>query len=107
MLSPFIKHEAFSEECEWRKVVSKDSRPTPGQKCRLGRSTLIPYVEIMLYLARDGSNYVPRTKYFIDEVVMGPTPTPHLTMEALRSLFDSTGHPEVIVRSSGIPFRSW
>jgi hypothetical protein len=107
MLSPFIKHGAFSEECEWRKVVSKDSRLMPGQRFRSGKSTLIPFVEIMLDVVREGSAAVPSKKYFIDEVVVGPTFKPELTIEALRSLFESESHPEVVVRSSSIPFRSW
>jgi hypothetical protein len=61
----------------------------------------------MLDVMRVGAECVPREKYFIDEVIIGPTPTPELTLEALRSLFDSVGHPEVIIRSSCIPFRSW
>jgi hypothetical protein len=107
LLSPFIKHSAFKEECEWRKVVSKDFRPMPGQKFRMGKSTLIPFVEIMLDVRREGAECVPREKYFINEVIVGPTPTPDLTLEALRSLFDSEGHPDVTVRSSRIPFKDW
>jgi hypothetical protein len=107
LLSPFVKHSAFQEECEWRKIVSKDSRVMPGQQYRVGKSSLIPFVEIMLDQKRRGAECVPAEKYFIDEVVIGPTPAPELTLEALRSLFDSEGHPEVIVRSSRIPFRDW
>ena len=35
--APFVKHEAFKEECEWRKLISKDSRVMPGQKFRRGK----------------------------------------------------------------------
>jgi hypothetical protein len=107
LLSPFIKHGAFAEECEWRKVVSKDIRTMPGQQFRTGKSTLIPYVEIMLDVMRQDADCVPREDYFINEVIVGPTPTPELTSEALRSLFEAEGHPEVIVRTSRIPFRDW
>jgi hypothetical protein len=106
LASPFFKHEAFNEECEWRKVISKHGQ-MPGQKFRQGKSTLIPFVEIMLDVMRVGTECVPRERYFINEVVVGPTPTPDLTIEALRSFFDSEGHPEVTVRSSTIPFRDW
>ncbi len=106
-LSPFFKHDAFSEECEWRKVVSKDYRQMPGQKFRQGKSTLIPFVEIMLDVMRVGAECVPRESYFINEVVVGPTPVPELTLEAVHSLFSSEDHPEVPVRSSIIPFRDW
>jgi hypothetical protein len=106
-LAPFIKHEAFEEECEWRKVVSKDYRLVPGQQFRPGKSTLIPFVEIMLDVMQVGSERVPRPTYFINEVIIGPTPTPELTREALYALFTSEGHPEVVIRSSRIPYKSW
>lgn len=107
LLSPFIKHAAFAEECEWRKVVSKDFRTMPGQKFRPGKSTLIPFVEIMLDVMRVEAECVVRNDYFITEVVVGPTPMQDLTLEALTSLFETEGHPEVTVRSSHIPFKDW
>ena len=79
----------------------------PGQQFRSGKSTLIPFVEIMLDVMREGADCVPREDYFINEVVIGPTPTPELTSEALRSLFEAEGHPGVVVRTSQIPFRDW
>jgi hypothetical protein len=107
VLSPFVKHSSFEEECEWRKVVSRGFRPMHGQQFRVGKSTLIPFVEIMLDVQRHEAECVPREKYFINEVVIGPTPAPELTLEALRSLFDSEGHPEVVILQSRIPFRDW
>jgi Protein of unknown function (DUF2971) len=107
LAASIFKHEAFQEECEWRKVISKDSRLMPGQKFRAGRSTLIPFVEVMLDVRREGAECVPREAYFINEVVVGPTPTPELTHEALVSLFASVGHPEVRIRVSRIPYKDW
>lgn len=107
MLSPFIKHDAFEEECEWRKVISKDFRHMPGQRFRTGKSTLIPFVEVMLDKIRVESECVPSERYFINEVVVGPTPTPELTIEALASLFESEGQPQVRIRSSHIPYKDW
>jgi hypothetical protein len=107
LLAPFIKHDAFKDEAEWRKVVSKDIRPMPGQMFRQGKSTLIPFAEIMLDVRREGAERVPQETYFVDEVIVGPTPTPELTLEAVQALFASEGHPEVRVRKSEIPFRSW
>lgn len=74
--SPFFKHHAFEGEAEWRKVISKDYRLMPGQQFRQGKSTLIPFVKVMLDVMRDGSDKVPQQTYFVDEVVVGPTPTP-------------------------------
>lgn len=107
LLSPLVKDNAFEEECEWRKVVSKDNRPMPGQMFRQGKSTLIPFVEVMLDVKTLEAKCVQREEYFIDEVLIGPTPNPHLTEEALRSLFASEGHPEVKIRSSRVPFKDW
>ena len=45
MLSPFFKHDACEAEAEFRKFVSKDSRPMPGQQFRQGNSAPIPFVE--------------------------------------------------------------
>ncbi len=107
LISPFFKHHAFESEAEWRKVVSKDHRPMPGQQFRQGKSILIPYVDVELGLKREGAEHVPQTTYFVNEIVVGPTPTPELTVEAVRALFASEGHLEVIVKPSSIPFRSW
>ena len=105
VLGPFVKHNAFAEEHEWRKVVSKDVRLMPGLRFRSGKSTLIPFVEIML--DKKGLDGAAHEKYFVDEVVLGPTPTPDLTMEAVRALFDTEGHPEVNLRPSHIPYKDW
>jgi hypothetical protein len=107
VLSPLVKHDAFEEEGEWRKVTSKQYRTMPCQRFRIGRSTLIPFVEIMLDVKTADATCVPSEKYFIDEVIVGPTPTPDLTIEAVRALFSSEGHPEVAVHMSRVPFRSW
>jgi Protein of unknown function (DUF2971) len=107
LISPLFKHAAFKDEAEWRKVISKDFRPMPGQKFRQGKSTLVPYVEIVLDSRSELPKRVPQETYFIDEVIVGPTPTPELTLEAVRALFASEGHSEVIVKPSSIPYRSW
>lgn len=107
LMTPLFKHDAFKDEVEWRKIISKDVRLMPGLNFRQGKSTLIPYVEIMLDAKRDGPSRVPQETYFVDEVIVGPTPTPELTLEAIQALFASEGHPEVKVRVSDIPFRSW
>jgi hypothetical protein len=44
-------------------------------------------------------------RYFIDEVVVGPTPSPRLTIEAVQALFASEGHPEVLIKNSHISLR--
>jgi hypothetical protein len=107
MLSPFFKHDAFEAEAEWRKFVSKDSRPMSGQQFRQGNSAPIPFVEPIPDVTTKSAECVPQAVGFIDEVVVGPTPAPELTAEALQALFAAEGHPEVIVRDSNIAFKSW
>jgi len=107
MLAPLIKHDAFEEEREWRKVVSKDFRNMPGQQFRMGKSTLIPFIEVMLNVVTKEAECVAREDDFIHEVIVGPTPTPELTVEALHSFFQSEGYSKVEVRISQVPFRSW
>ncbi len=107
VVSPFFKHDAFAGEAEWRKVVSKDYRLMPGQQFRQGKSTLIPFIEIMLDVRTAGVERVPQQTYFIDEVMIGPTPNPELTLEAVLALLATAGHSEVLVRNSHIPFKSW
>ena len=79
----------------------------PGLQFRSGKSTLIPYVEIMLDQKVVGAERVPQDEYFINEVVVGPTPFPELTEEALRLLFREEKRPDVEIRQSKIPFRDW
>ena len=107
LLAPFIKHEAFEEEREWRIVVTNGHQRMMGQQFRMGKSTLIPFVECLLDLEFDGGKVIARDEYFISEVVVGPTPTPKLTVEALKSLFWSEGQKDVSIRTSVVPFRSW
>jgi hypothetical protein len=107
MLPPFFKHDAFGAEAEWRKVVSKDSRPMPGQQFRQRNTALISFVEPVPDVTTKSAERVPPAVYFNDEVVVGPTPAPELTAEALQALFAAQGHPKVIVRDSNIPFKSW
>lgn len=43
----------------------------------------------------------------IIEVVVGATPHPALSKEAVESLFKSIGQPQVVVRDSKAPYRHW
>lgn len=103
-IAPSYKNSAFRAEREWRMVVSKPHKPMPGQRFRAGKSTLIPYIEVELN--RDLKMKIS-DDYMIRKVVVGPTPNPDLAQEALRSLFLSKGHPEVLIEKSAIPFRHW
>ena|SRR5580700_3382530 len=103
MLAPSYKHAAFSNECEWRMVLQKPHKPMPGQRFRVGKSTLIPYVEVELN--RD-PNHTASDKYMLSRVVIGPTPNADLALESVRGLFASEGQ-NVVVNPSTIPYRDW
>jgi hypothetical protein len=75
----------------------------PGQHFRPGNSTLIPYVEVDL---NRNLQFELSKDYMLRRVVIGPTPNPELSVQALQSLFESKGH-KVDVNVSGIPFRDW
>lgn len=104
VISPSFKHPAFSAENEWRLVLTKPHKPMPFQRFRPGKSSIVPYVEAILN--RDHNSKQP-ANYMINRVIIGPTPSPELSSEALQSAFLSVGHPEVQVEVSKIPFRHW
>lgn len=104
VFAPVYKHAAFRHECEWRMVLTKPHKPMPGQHFREGKSTLIPYVEVEL---NRNLEFKLSDNYMVQRIVIGPTPNVELSMEALRSLLLSKGHPEVSVQASSVSYRDW
>lgn len=104
VISSSFKHPAFNAENEWRLVLTKPHKLMPFQRFRPGKSSMIPYVEAVLNL--DHKSEQP-ADYMIKRVIIGPTPSPELSKEALEAAFLSIGHPEVQVAVSMIPFRHW
>jgi Protein of unknown function (DUF2971) len=104
VVAPSFKHAAFSSEREWRLVISKPHKPMPGQRFRPGKSSIVPFIE--MELNRDGHGN-PRVPYMIREVRVGPSPDPQLSVDALKAMFLSLGHPEVQIEPSSIPYRHW
>ncbi len=104
VISSTFKHPAFSAENEWRLVLTKPHKPMPCQRFRPGKSSIIPYVEAVVN--RNYKSEQP-SDYMIRRVVIGPTPSPTLSREALQEAFRSVGHPDVRVDVSEIPFRHW
>jgi len=102
--APIYKNAAFRAESEWRMILSKPHKPMPGLRFRPGKSTIVPYVEVELNM---DLNYKLAEDYLIRKVIVGPTPNPMLSVEALKSLFISKEHPEVEVEQSSIPYRHW
>jgi hypothetical protein len=95
--APFMKHNAFKDEQEWRVaglIPSNDSR----LRVRAGRSTLVRYLPIDLKLNK--------TDPLIWNVRVGPTPHPQLATDAVCHYFN-----EVKIQNgvgpSQIPYRDW
>ena len=102
--APLYKDASFASEHEWRIVLTDHPPAQPHMLFRPGKSTLIPYVEAVLNRGIAGKSLAP---YIMRRVVVGPTPNMSIALAAIRSLFDSIGHPEVKVEPSQIPFRHW
>lgn len=94
-----IKHEAFSEEREWRLI--SESEPNAHfdlslAEFRPGASMLMPYLKWKL----------PDDEWLFDSILLGPTPHPCLAIASLRALalkYRLTTQ----VQESQIPYRVW
>lgn len=95
-VAPVIKHQAFSEEQEWRLVLPAASVWDPRMRFRDGGTLLTPYLSIAL------SSPPP-----IRTVFVGPTPHPDLEARATSGLLTTSGLPEAKVQNSTIPYRLW
>ena len=104
LMSSRYKHESFREEKEWRVLMMKPHKPMPHQRFRVGKSSLIPYIEVELN--RD-LNHALLPDYFIREVCICPTLDKNLAKDAVERLFATKNHSEVRVTSSSIPYRNW
>lgn len=101
--TPFLKHESFEEEAEWRIVAPL----SPGGSVsfvkrfmRHGTSMLLPTVNPSL--RGTGEKELP-----LKQVIIGPVPEPELAADAVRLHLKWQGLEEVEVTSSKVPFRSW
>ena len=100
---PFLKHESFEEEAEWRLVAPL--KPGASVKfvkrfVRHGPSMLLPTVNPSL--KGTGEQELP-----LKQVIIGPVPEPELAADAARLYLKWQGLDEVEVTSSKVPFRSW
>jgi hypothetical protein len=100
LLSAVLKHWSFREEREWR-VISPVFRDLaePRVKYRIGRFTLIPYLEFSI-----GTE--PGRPVQIDEVIIGPSSSLALSMDSIPQYLATHGvRPRRGVHSCGIPYR--
>lgn len=93
-----IKHDAFSEEQEWRLISSvlEDGNAKICYRPGEGASLLVPYIKVDIGNADN----------LFDLIILGPTPHEMLAEHALAGFIKATK----ICRGlevSGIPFRKW
>jgi Protein of unknown function (DUF2971) len=85
-LAPRLKDSKFEEEKEWRLIsIPTSATVTPKVRFRVGKSTLVPYVNINLNASQDDLNNKEQLSC-IPEIYFGPTLYPHLSRVALESL---------------------
>lgn len=100
-LAPLLKDESFAAEKEWRLVAQQVS--ALDLEHRPGGSMLVPYYSIPI-----GD---PDRFDSVEEIIVGPTPHPDLSLASVTSLAISTGlvnsHNSIRTRQTDIPFRSW
>jgi Protein of unknown function (DUF2971) len=99
--APFYKNESFKSECEWRICIGRylDIRQSVGKvNFRVGKSTLVPYKEI---------HFGEDNKGFISSLLIGPSPSLTLSVNAVKELLKSEGMDHVPVSGSTVPFRHW
>lgn len=108
--APILKHHSFSEEKEWRIVTRPLGCTDERFDYRPGSSMLIPYFRLPL---GDQKNLG------IKEIVIGPTPHPIQSREAIEGLlykhgihrsgaWESNADSDTVkIRLSEIPYRSW
>ncbi|MYM34952.1 DUF2971 domain-containing protein [Duganella sp. FT94W] len=90
-----VKHEAFSEEREWR-LISDYYSSLENAEFRPGSSMLTPYLEWVL----------PDVEWMYEAIILGPTPYPQLAWKSLRAM----AHKRKLARTvvfSDIPYRVW
>jgi len=95
--APYMKHNAFSAEREWRLVAlipSNDARV----KLRPGKSMLIPYAPINLELSIEST--------LIWNIRIGPTPHLELATNSATHLFNRI-RPVNGIGPSFVPYRDW
>jgi hypothetical protein len=105
-----VKHASFSSEMEYRLTapISLFSAK-PMIQVRASRTTVIPYKVLLMPdwgKSQYGSVMAPGffKDYFIEHIMVGPTPNPELTIGALSQFFISR-RLAISMRKTSIPYR--
>jgi hypothetical protein len=102
--SSLVKHSAFETEQEYRLIAPSLMFSDAPVQCRCSRTTVIPYLEVLMPEWGKTMESFRYTDFFIQEIVVGPTPDFGLTAVALETFFWSMKVPVTIYKSS-VPFR--
>jgi Protein of unknown function (DUF2971) len=103
--APFMKHEGFSEEREYRicavcirpSHIPKGSKERPKRiKFRSRSGMIVPYIDL---LSRLNFN-LP-----LKSIIVGPHPFQERQMDSIKLALEDAKFPGVTVRMSAIPFR--
>lgn len=96
LLENIIKHESFSEEKEWRIIITDP--PASIMSFHSGHATIKASVQIR--------NYGGNRKLPLKEIVYGPTLRNDKALEqTLKWMLERCGYGEVELRPSPIPYR--
>jgi len=100
-----VKHPGFQAEQEVRLIASRLFLNGATLKFRFSRTTVIPYVEVLMPPEPETPPTSEENTYFIHHVIVGPTPNPDLTSEAVKLMFEAQGGDAaaVLVLKSDIP----
>nr|WP_050871314.1 DUF2971 domain-containing protein [Enterobacter kobei] len=93
---PFFKNAGFSEENEFRLVLTKNSK-APKVKFRVGTYGVIPYLNLKM---KDDK------KLPIKKVVIGPAKDKDLIHLGVRMLLDANDYKDVPIEFSSVPYRN-
>ncbi len=100
-IAPFIKHESFKNEQEWR-IVNVLMGEKFDIKFREGKSMIAPYIEFKLA----EEELIP-----INEIIVGPAPHMKLSQHSVKTMLMIHGFDEdsvnKIVTLSKVPYRAW
>lgn len=100
---PLFKHSTFSEEKEWRIIVT-NSKSMPYQhelKFRARDNIILPYIELLTHnKVTQNDNKLP-----INQLTVGPSGTNEFTARSLNYYLKNVGYPTVPIKISYIPYR--
>ena len=95
----YAKHKAFAEEREWRFISPPIDSADPRVAFRVGRTTLMPYVQFGL--VREAGQPLE-----FDEVIIGPSPTEDLSRSSVMAFLTRHGaRVRKGINLSEIPYR--